>query len=221
LLSRSPKLATTRGIPQCGDEIGKMTPTKIFAAIALAAAVYAGSEPALELKVLHRAPLTSHQDSSGLIAFLAKGQTVSVLELGERMYYVVARTPTGDARGWIDASLVEAPPAELMEKIRERRKHAATNRGLIARHEVAAGMTRDELRASIGEPDSRMELRLPDGSAAEQWSYVTYRYLPTYAVDTDAAGKSRRVVSYRRLPAGRKIVTFRGDEVVALEDETK
>jgi hypothetical protein len=194
---------------------------KLFVGIALAATVYAGNERAVELKVLRRTPLMLLADGSRPIASLSRGQTVTVIELGAKRHCVTARTPTGDAKGWVDADAVQTPPAELVEELRQRRERASANRELIARHDLAAGMTREEVRASTGKPDKRARVHLPDGGAVEQWSYVTYRYVPTYAVDTDATGKTRRVVSYQRQPAGRKIITFRGDEVVAVVDEMK
>ncbi|MGD0651904.1 MAG: hypothetical protein ABSA97_12350 [Verrucomicrobiia bacterium] len=97
---------------------------------------------------------------------------------------------------------------------------AIAHRELIARHQVVLAMTREEVRASLGRPDRKSRVRLPAGDH-EQWVYETYRYLPAYRYDYSEKGKPRQVVSYKRTLAGRKVVTFRDDEVIALSDKAE
>jgi outer membrane protein assembly factor BamE (lipoprotein component of BamABCDE complex) len=178
----------------------------------LAATVVLADEP-LQLKALRRAPITQlRDDDRSAIGYLARGETVTVLEVGESKHLVAARC----ARGWVEAKALEAPPAELLESIRKQREQAATHRELIARHEVAPGMTREEVRASLGKPDRRSRAGME-----EQWFYVTYRYLPSYSYVRDEQAHPRQVVAYQRLPAGHKVVTFQGQEVAAVEDDVE
>ena len=175
----------------------------------LAATVVLADEP-LQLKALRRAPITElRDDDRSVIGYLARGESVTVLEVGKTKHLVAARS----ARGWVEAKALEAPPAGLLEAIQKQRERAAEHRDLIARHEVAPGMTREQVQASLGKPDRRLR----EGEQ-EQWVYVTYRYLPTYTSAHDAKGQSRQVVSYQRLPAGQKVVTFQAKEVAAVDD---
>ena len=179
--------------------------------VATAAFAY---EP-LQLKALRRAPIMQlRDDGRSVVGYLTRGENVTVLELGDAKHFVVAGTALGQVRGWVEAKALEAPPAGPLETVRKQREQAAAHRGLIARHEVAPGMTREEVQASLGKPDRRSR-----GEEKEQWFYVTYRYLPTYAYEPDAKGQSRRAVTYRRLPAGQKVVTFKGNEVETVADE--
>jgi hypothetical protein len=118
----------------------------------------------------------------------------------------------------VDAQALEAPPAELLAKLRTRRDQAQAHRGLIERHEVAVDMTRREVRASLGKPDRTARLRTEQGDE-EQWFYTTYRYLPYYTKDYDDSGRQRQRVSYRREPSGHKVITFRNDQAVEVSDE--
>jgi hypothetical protein len=175
-------------------------------------------QPALHLKALHRTPLTFSRDQSSILAYLAPGEVVEIVGLGETQHYVAARIPTGPARGWVDAQALEAPPAELVAKLQARREKAQAHREMIERHEIALTMTRTEVRASLGKPDRTSRLRSREGGE-EQWFYTEYKYLPYYTQTYDGSGELRQVVSYRREPTGRKVITFRNDEAVEIAEE--
>ena len=175
------------------------------------------NEPPLHLKVLYRAPLRSTRDPRSMMTYLTEGQPIEVIGLGETQDYVKARVATGPVQGWVDADALAAPPTEFVARLRDRRQKAEAHRDLIERHEVVAGMTRTEVRASLGKPDRMTRIRAESGEE-EQWVYTTYKYEPHYTQD-DAAGQSRQVVSYRRVRAGHKIITFRNDEVVEIGDD--
>ena len=171
------------------------------------------NQPVLHLKSLRRAPVTFSRDPNSVIGYLAKGQVVEINGLGENQHYLAASLPTGLVCGWVEADALEPSPAELLAKLRERREKAKAHRELIERHEVVNGMTRAEVRASVGAPDRTARLRTKLGDE-EQWFYITYKYVPQYTQHHDERGRVGQLVSYRRAPSGHKVVTFHGDEVV-------
>lgn len=172
-------------------------------------------QPPFQLRALGRAPMTVSPNESRDVAYLAKGQPVTVIGLGETTDYVEVQTATGPACGWVNAAALEPPPAGLLDSLRKRGEQAAANRELIARREVALGMTPAEVRESLGEPGRKLHAPSRDGRL-DLWVYDTYRYVPKYRSETDENGRMRRVVSYTRTVGGRKVVTFRGNEVVAI-----
>jgi len=99
-------------------------------------------QPALHLKTLYRTPITFSRDPRSVLAYLAQGEVVEVVGLGEAQHCVVARIATGATRGWVDVQALEAPPVGLMDKLRARREKAEAHRELIEQHEVAVTMTR-------------------------------------------------------------------------------
>jgi hypothetical protein len=174
----------------------------------------------LKLKALHRTPITRSPEGYGLVAFLAKGQPVTVLEMGETMDHVSAQAPTGPVEGWVDAAAVEAAPPAWLDMMRQQHEQAAVEQDLIDRHEIAPGMTRADVRASLGRPDRTSTVRLPGtGERQEQWVYITYRYLPVYRSSFDENGRLRQVVSYQRMPVGETVVVFRSGQVVTSAQE--
>jgi hypothetical protein len=176
--------------------------------------------PALHLKTLNRTPITSTRDRQSKLGYLAAGEVVEVVALGETQDYVVARIAAGVTRGWADAAALEAPPAGLLAKLQARREKAQAHRELIERHEVAVAMTPAEVRASLGKPDHTSRRHTQTGEQ-EQWFYTVYKYLPHYIQAQNSDGQVEQVVSYRREPAAEKVITFKNDEVVGIAEEQK
>ena len=172
----------------------------------------------LHLKTLYRTPINSSRDPRSALAYLAQGEVVEIVGLGETQHYVAARIATGPARGWVDAQALEAPPAGLLTKLRARREKAQAHRELIGRHEVTVTMTRAEVQASLGKPDRISRVRTREATQ-EQWFYIVYKYRPYYMQSYDSNGQLQQVVSYRREPAGHKVITFQNDEVVVIAEE--
>ena len=120
-------------------------------------------QPALHLKALYRTPITFSHDPRSVLAYLAPGEVVEIVGLGEAQHYVAARIATGTTRGWVDAQALEAPPAGLLAKLLAHREKTQAHRELIERHEVVVTMTRAEVRASLGKPDRISQLRTGSG----------------------------------------------------------
>lgn len=176
------------------------------------------NQPPLHLKALWRTPITYSRDPQSVIAYLAPGQSVEVVGLGETEHAVSARTPMGTVQGWVDVTALEAPPEGLQAKLRQGRDRAEAHRDLIERHEVVVGMNRAEVDASLGKPDRTARIRTRFGDE-EQWFYVTYKYTPHYVQHQTEAGRFNQTLSYGRVPTGHKIITFRQDEVVEIGDD--
>jgi hypothetical protein len=143
---------------------------------------------------------------------------VEVIDLSDNQYLVSARVATGSVQGWMDAQALKEPPAGVLAELRAHHEEAEAHRRLISRHEVAVGMTRAEVRASLGKPDRTYRLRTRQGDQ-EMWSYIIYQYVPYYSRKLDDTGVMREEVSYRREPSGRKSITFQGDQVSDITDD--
>jgi hypothetical protein len=182
--------------------------------------VYLGElkQAAIHLKTVHRTPITSSRDGSGILGYLTPGALVEILELGETQCYVAASVTMHTPKGWVDAQALETPPAEVLAKLHTYLEKAQAHRELIERHEVAVTMTRVEVRASLGKPDRTARRHTLEGEE-EQWFYTIYKYLPHYTQSYDGNGQLRQVVSYRRESTGQKVVTFRNDEAVEIAEE--
>jgi hypothetical protein len=175
-------------------------------------------EPPLKLKVLRRVAITLSSDPRTVIGYLAAGQTLTVTGVGKTHHYGEGRIATGPVRGWVRADALELPAQAVVERLEAARARRLAHKELIARNEVALGMTLNEVHASLGKPDRKKRVR-SDAGEVEQWLYFKYRYVPHYRYQHDAEGKLRPVVSYRRVPSGHRAVTFREGAVVEIADD--
>jgi hypothetical protein len=173
--------------------------------------------PPLMLKVVARAPLTFTRDNSSILGYVSPGQVVTVLGVGEQQYYIATRIATGPARGWVRLDAMEKPDPQVLNDLKEQRDQVLKHKELIANHEIALGMTADEVRASLGKPDKTTRTVTKDGEEII-WSYVTYRYLPHYDYFRDKYGQLNQTVIYQRVPIGHKTVVFRDGRVTMIED---
>jgi hypothetical protein len=177
-------------------------------------------QPPLELRVKVRTPILFSRDPRSVIAYLSVGQRVQVLGVGRDVYFAVGRIVTGLAKGWVYKDDLEPASEEVVAEWNKRRERLAKHRELIARKEIAIGMTHNEVEASLGRPERKARIQSRDGEH-EQWYYITYQYIPQYHQYYDVNGELRQLVSYQRVPAGQKVVTFVDNEVVEIADQTE
>ena len=176
------------------------------------------NHPPLLLKVLRQTVVIFPRNSKKVVANLAAGKSVSVIGLGETQYFIEVRKTFGNVQGWVDVSALTAPPAAIGEELRRLRDRAEAHRALIERREVVVGMTKAEVRASLGEPEHTERIQLPSG-VEERWSYTAYKYTPHYVRAVKETSQFSQKLSYGRVPSGHKMITFRQEEVAEIADD--
>jgi len=145
----------------------------------------------------------------------------------------------GGVAAWIDSRFLEGVPADLVSKLHaadERRREVET---LIARNEVAIGMTMDEVSRSLGKPQKKSSSPNRDGSS-QVFEYIRYKlvpqtiYTPAYAqtvlgIRPDPSWRLETVVGrsgyglqastiYVKVPVGSMKVSFVNGIVEATEE---
>jgi hypothetical protein len=92
----------------------------------------------------------------------------------------------GGVAAWIDPGFIEGMPADFVDNLRRAEERRRKVDELIARKEVAMGMTSDEVMRSLGKPQKRTSKVGPDGSR-QTYEYIKYdlipqtSYTPSYA----------------------------------------
>jgi hypothetical protein len=102
------------------------------------------------------------------------------------MYRVRGNARQGGVAAWIEPRFLDGVPEDLVPKLRAADERRREVEALIARNEVAIGMTPDEVGRSLGRPQKRSSTTSRDGST-QTFEYVRYKlipqtiYTPTYA----------------------------------------
>jgi hypothetical protein len=102
------------------------------------------------------------------------------------MYRVRGNARQGGVAAWIEPRFLDGVPEDLVPKLRAADERRREVEALIARNEVAIGMTLDEVGRSLGKPQKRSSTTNREGST-QSFEYVRYKlvpqtiYTPTYA----------------------------------------
>lgn len=102
------------------------------------------------------------------------------------MYRVRGNARQGGVAAWIEPRFLDGVPEDLVPKLRAAHERRREVEALIARNEVAIGMTLDEVGRSLGKPQKRSSTTNREGST-QTFEYIRYKlvpqtvYTPTYA----------------------------------------
>ncbi|MBJ7259521.1 MAG: hypothetical protein JHD33_08275 [Chthoniobacterales bacterium] len=113
------------------------------------------------------------------------------------MYRVRGNARQGGVAAWIEPRFLGGVPEDLVPKLRSADERRRQVEALIARNEVAIGMTLDEVARSLGKPQKRSSTTNRGGST-QTFEYVRYKlipqtvYTPTYAQTVLGIAPDRR-----------------------------
>jgi hypothetical protein len=114
-------------------------------------------------------------------------QTVQLDAISEQgMLRVLGNAKQGGVAAWIEPQYLEGLPENYLEIATRAEQRRREVEALIARNEVAIGMTLDEVGRSLGKPQKRSSTTNREGST-QTFEYIRYKlipqtvYTPTYA----------------------------------------
>lgn len=93
------------------------------------------------------------------------------------MYRVRGNARQGGVAAWIEPRFLDGVPEDLVPKLRAADERRREVEALIARNEVAIGMTLDEVGRSLGKPQKRSSTTNREGST-QKFEYIRYKLVP-------------------------------------------
>lgn len=121
---------------------------------------------------------------AGILRFPQRVELDAVSPAG--MYRVRGNARQGGVAAWIEPRFLDGVPDDLVSKLRAADERRREVEALIARNEVAIGMTLDEVARSLGKPQKRSSTTNREGSS-QTFEYIRYKlvpqtvYTPSYA----------------------------------------
>ncbi len=150
---------------------------------------------------------------------MAPGTSVQLIAMSDTAYRVRGRARHGDVAGWMRINDLKSADPKLFEKLKAYAERRKVVDELIQKHQIAIGMTADEVKASLGTP-TRKSSHITDGSREEVLEYIVYTNIPKTVTGTDQTGKLVQNIVYVRVESGRLSVTLKGGAVSDIH-ETK
>ncbi|PTX93927.1 hypothetical protein DB345_20350 [Spartobacteria bacterium LR76] len=171
---------------------------------------------------------------AGTLRFPQQVQVVAVADIGCR---VRGNAQQGGVVAWVSYDDLSGLPKDFLATMKKAEERRLMVEALIAKKEVAIGMTADEVRRSLGKPAKTTKRASKEG-LEELWEYVKYDLIPqtTYTpgvtqtvIPSTKPGQPSNVVTqtvmigntiYVKVPVGTLKVAFK-DNLVDSLDQTE
>lgn len=172
---------------------------------------------AVRLTVTKESPIYYQIDMQRVLGAMPSGTVVQLVAMSDEGYRVRGRARHGDVAGWMPRDALKSQDPQLPEKLKafyERRKQVDA---LIADHQIAIGMTVEEVKTSLGNP-SRKSSKITANGREEALEYSIYERVPQITTVRDRLGNLVQTTIYVKVETGRLSVAFRDDVVTEISE---
>lgn len=171
----------------------------------------------VKVRVTAAAPVYANLKGERWMGNLQPEQNAVLLAVSEKAYRVRGRAQQGQVAGWISKAAVTGLPADFEENLRQYHARYVIVTDLIENHQIALGMTTEEVIASLGPPDKRSSKLTSDGRS-DSLEFVSYKRLPQTTTTTNGLGQPVSVTTYVEVESGRVSVDFSNDVVTTITE---
>ncbi len=159
-----------------------------------------------------------HRDFQMALAALYSGQKIELIGMSPEGYLLKANYRNNTITGWIKPEdLPSGIDPSIFAEAKKNQAHRDAVAVAVANKTVIQGMTPDEVKLSVGRPESTTSHSDPNGESLV-WTYTTYREDPQYQYSLDPFGRPVLQTYYVKIPIGQLIVAFANGTVVAVTE---
>ncbi len=169
------------------------------------------------VRISKSAPAYSTLGADRWIGNLLPNQNAVLLAVSEKAYRVRAKAKQGQVAGWVSKGAIEGLPEDFETNLQAFYDRYMVVKDLIDNHQVALGMTLDEVIASIGPPDKRSSKVTQEGRT-DMLEFIAYKRVPRTGVSYDTFGVPFNTTSYVEVESGRVTINLENDTVTAIEE---
>lgn len=182
-------------------------------------AIYLSDFDAKPMKLSVLAPAPAYFDYAGTryVGTLRFPQAVEVQAISDRAYRIRGNAQQGPILGWVDPKSLQPIAPETLATLKKAEERRVVVADLLARNQVAIGLTATEVEASIGKPQKRTT-KAAKGQTPEQiWEYVKYATIPQNTNIVGPGGAFSVATTYVKTPIGHLTITFKDGVVESLD----
>lgn len=170
------------------------------------------------VKVPNEATIYYHSDFQRPLGSMAPGTIVTLVALGDTAYRVRGRARHGDVAGWLKPTDVIHPDPDLHANLKKVYDRQIQVQALIAKNEVALGMTQEEVRESLGKP-TRTTSKLTPFGREDTVEYAVFERVPQTVTGRDALGRLVQTIVYVKVETGTLSIHFKDNIVDTIEEK--
>ncbi|MDB6069366.1 MAG: hypothetical protein JWL81_537 [Verrucomicrobiales bacterium] len=161
----------------------------------------------VRVKTLTEAPVYSNLRGERRLGIIPAGRTVSIVAVSETALRVRGRAVHDNVVGWIARSAASPLDPKFMEQLRAATERRKAVDELIAKKQIAVGMTPEEVEAALGPPSERNS-RVDAEGRRDTLEYVTYRTVSRQVIQYDQYGQPYYAFVPQKVETGRRSVDF-------------
>lgn len=148
---------------------------------------------------------------------MAPGTPVQLVAMAENLYKVRGRARHGDVAGWMRMQDLRSADPKLPEKLKAFYERQKAVEEVIAKKQVALGMTLDEVKASLGNP-TRKSSKITAAGREEAYEYSVFERVPQITTGRDLEGNLVQRTIYVKVEVGRLSVSFKDGTVTEINE---
>jgi hypothetical protein len=107
---------------------------------------------AVFMKVMQDSPIYVSSKLDRAIGSMAPGTIVKLVGMSDTAFRVRGKARHGDTSGWLPTAAVAHPDPNLVTNLKKLHERQTKVEELIAAHQIALGMTGEEVASSLGKP---------------------------------------------------------------------
>jgi hypothetical protein len=171
----------------------------------------------MRLKLLQPAPAYFDIKGTRYVGTLRFPQLVEVQAISDHAYRVRAKAQQGQVLGWIEPKHLQPIAPEVLAALKKSEERRVAVAALIAKNQIAMGMTPAEVELSIGKPQKKASHATKDQTPEETWDYVKYITIPQNTAVASPGGAYTVVTTYIKKPIGQLTVHFKEGIVESID----
>jgi len=171
----------------------------------------------LHAKVAAESIIYYQSDLQRALGAMAPGTPVQLVAMKDALFRVRGRARHGDVAGWMRAQDLKFSDPTVPEKLKAFAERHKTVEELVQKHQIAIGMTADEVKASLGAP-TRKSAKVTAEGREETLEYVVYKDLPQTVTGRDRFGNVVQSVIYVKTEVGRLSVLLKNGATTEIQE---
>ncbi len=156
-------------------------------------------------------------DMQRVLGSMAPGTVVQLVAITDTAWKIRGRARHGDVAGWMRIGDLKSPDPKLPEKLKAYLERQKAVDELIQKHQIAIGLTVEEVKGSLGQP-ARKSTRITATGREDVYEYPVYKSVPQTVTGRDHLGNIIQNIVYVKVETGRLTVSFQAGSVTEIQD---
>ena len=174
-------------------------------------------EDSITLRVAKPTTVYANKNGGRRLGTFKVGTKIELLAITDKVYRVKGQASHAGVTGWVDPKMLESEDENFIANLKLLYQRQIIVNELIAKEDIAIGMTLGEVSQSLGEP-TETEVKQTKKGESGKWDYVVTEQQKHYRTVTDAqTGRIFRQLSHITTEEKSRItIEFEHDVVTAI-----